>query len=88
VSIGDFFAEVLSATELIDKWMNYSWQDPGEPTTRETLIDQSWQLTPLEKRILKTDSELLISMRVLLFEPVSTGVPFQEPEKEIGPGPP
>jgi hypothetical protein len=85
VSIRTFFGEVLSDTKQLDKWMNKGWKkEEGEPPPRETLIKQSWQLTPVEKRILLTESELLISMRLLLFEGGRQGY---APGKEGGPGP-
>jgi hypothetical protein len=84
VSIRTFFGEVLSDTNLIARWMNEIDPDPGDPPTKETLIKQSWHLTQLEKRILLTESDLLISMRLLLFEGGRQGY---APGKEGGPGP-
>jgi hypothetical protein len=83
VSIRNFLAEVLSDTRQIDMWMNRGWwPDPGEPPPRETLIKQSWHTSPLEKEVLLTDSDLLISMRVLLFEPPGGGFWPQKRGKE------
>jgi hypothetical protein len=80
VSLRTFFGTILNDTNYTAAWV-------AGGTERESLIDNNRDLTFNERRILKTGSDLLISMRILLYESVGHGFPPGKPG-EPPPGPP